>query len=100
MSCKEEEIVPEPYRPTNAHEAYLHSLQRAQLVGTALGRDWLAANHRALHQALPHQDGSWGTRCGRTAPAVPGGIEFSGGRTSYTWSTQGDCRWIWRNTVW
>jgi len=60
MSCKEEEIVPEPYRPTNAHEAYLHSLQRAQLVGTALGRDWLAANHRALHQALsistPYQE--------------------------------------------
>ena len=52
VSCKEEEIVPEPYRPTNAHEAYLHSLQRAQLVGTALGRDWLAANHRALHQPL------------------------------------------------
>jgi peptidoglycan LD-endopeptidase LytH len=53
VSCRSPEIVPEPYRPTNAHEAYLHSLQRAQLVGTALGRDWLAANHRALHQALP-----------------------------------------------
>jgi len=52
-SCTEQEIVPEPYRPTNAHEAYLYSLQRAQLIGTALGRDWLAANHRALHQALP-----------------------------------------------
>jgi len=51
-SCAEPEIVPERYRPTNAHEAYLISLQRAQLVGTALGRDWLAANHRALHQAL------------------------------------------------
>ena len=51
-SCKDPEIVPEPYRPTNAHEAYLYSLQRAQLVGTALGRDWLAANHRALHQAF------------------------------------------------
>ncbi len=51
-SCKDQEIVPEPYRPTNAHEAYLFSLQRAQLVGTALGRDWLAANHRALHQAF------------------------------------------------
>ncbi|HLE20334.1 MAG TPA: M23 family peptidase, partial [Vicinamibacteria bacterium] len=52
--------MPEPYRPTNAHEAYLHSLQRTQLVGTALGRDWLAANHRALHQALsistPYQE--------------------------------------------
>src|SRR3990172_9789402 len=60
MCCKKEEIVPEPYRPTNAHEAYLHSLQRAQLVGTALGRDGLAAHHRGLHQALsistPYQE--------------------------------------------
>jgi hypothetical protein len=45
--CKKE-VVPEPYRPTNSHEAYIHSLRMANLAQTALGRDWILASKTAL----------------------------------------------------
>lgn len=45
--CKRE-IVPEPYLPTNAHAAYLNSLEQANLTDTALGRDWISASKEAL----------------------------------------------------
>lgn len=35
-------------RTTTPHESYAESLRRADLAGTALGRDWLAAAARAL----------------------------------------------------
>lgn len=49
--CKEE-IVPEPYVPSTAHEAYAYALQQAHLDDTALGKDWLAAERRAMDGAV------------------------------------------------
>ena len=39
FSC-ENEIIPAPYFPRSDHEAYIHSLQQANLTRTALGREW------------------------------------------------------------
>ena len=47
---REIEKVPELYRPTNAHDAYRHSLLEADLGDSALGRDWIAASERALRE--------------------------------------------------
>ncbi len=49
--CKEE-IVPEPYVPSNAHDGYAHALRQANLDEAALGRDWLAASRVALNEAV------------------------------------------------
>jgi murein DD-endopeptidase MepM/ murein hydrolase activator NlpD len=45
--CKKE-IVPEPYKPSNSHEAYLHSLRSAGLAHTAIARDWILASENAV----------------------------------------------------
>ena len=42
------EKVPVPYQPTDAYDAYRHSLQEAQLLQTALGSDWVQAGELAL----------------------------------------------------
>jgi murein DD-endopeptidase MepM/ murein hydrolase activator NlpD len=52
LSGCQEEIVPEPYLPSNAHEAYVHSLDQANLVDTALGRDWITLSQSALKDAV------------------------------------------------
>lgn len=49
--CRQE-IVPEPYKPTHAHDAYRHSLQEANLADSALGRDWITAAEEALKQPI------------------------------------------------
>jgi murein DD-endopeptidase MepM/ murein hydrolase activator NlpD len=49
--CKQE-IVPEPYLPSSAHDAYRHGLEQAGLADTALGRDWLAAANQSLQTAI------------------------------------------------
>ena len=41
-SCAQEEIVPEPYRPSSAWDAYRHGLSEAGLASTALAREWVA----------------------------------------------------------
>jgi murein DD-endopeptidase MepM/ murein hydrolase activator NlpD len=51
FGCKEE-IVPEPYIPSTAHEAYAQALRQAHLDQAALGRDWLAAADEALDEAV------------------------------------------------
>jgi murein DD-endopeptidase MepM/ murein hydrolase activator NlpD len=51
VTCKQEK-VPEPYRPTHAHDAYLHSLNQAGLAETALGRDWIATSKEALEAPI------------------------------------------------
>ena len=53
ISCSSEEIVPEPYLPTDAWDAYRHGLETAGLAGAALGQDWLRAAEEALE--LPVQ---------------------------------------------
>ena len=57
--CRQEK-VPEPYRPTDAHDAYLFSLQEAGLSDTALGQDWKSAAEGALllplDVTLPHEE--------------------------------------------
>lgn len=45
-----EEVVPERYQPTDAHDAYRHGLQQAGLAEAALGRDWLRAASQAISQ--------------------------------------------------
>lgn len=50
-ACQQEK-VPEPYQPTYAHDAYLHSLDQVGLSETALGRDWIAASEAALNSAI------------------------------------------------
>lgn len=49
MGCRKREIVPEPYRPKAAHEAYRHGLEQAGLLDTALGRAWSQTAASALH---------------------------------------------------
>jgi len=44
----QKEIVPEPYKPSNSHEAYVHSLRTADLAHTALARDWILAAENAM----------------------------------------------------
>ena len=49
--CRREK-VPETYRPTNAHEDYLHFLRLARLADTALGGDWIAASRKSLREPV------------------------------------------------
>ena len=51
LGCRREK-VPGLYRPTNAHENYLHSLRLARLADTALGRDWIAASQKCLRAPI------------------------------------------------
>ncbi|MCK4932293.1 MAG: M23 family metallopeptidase [Candidatus Aminicenantes bacterium] len=51
LTCKPEK-VPEPYQPTHAHDAYLHSLNKANLAETALGRDWITSSNKALNEPI------------------------------------------------
>ena len=48
VGCAREEIVPEPYLPTDAYDAYRHGLEEAGLADTALARDWLRVGAEAL----------------------------------------------------
>lgn len=48
-SCKKE-IVPRAFYPRSAHEAYHHSLEQANLIETALGRDWIYSANEALEK--------------------------------------------------
>lgn len=52
LSTCTQEKVPEPYKPTHAHDAYRHSLDTAGLGETALGRDWIAASKKALDSPI------------------------------------------------
>lgn len=47
VGCRQE-IVPESYKPTHAHEAYLISLRQAGLENSALVRDWISLSQEAL----------------------------------------------------
>jgi murein DD-endopeptidase MepM/ murein hydrolase activator NlpD len=59
LSCKEEKI-PERFYPRNDHEAYWYSLKQADLLSTALGKDWLNAADKPFEQQikvkLPYQE--------------------------------------------
>ena len=59
LNCNKE-IVPKPYRPSIAHEAYRLSLEQAGLSETALGKDWITASKNALRRpveiALPFKE--------------------------------------------
>ncbi len=59
-SCSTEEIVPERFYPRNDHEAYWYSLKQANLLSTALGKEWLAATERPFEEEievrLPYQE--------------------------------------------
>ncbi len=51
-SACQPEIVPKPYVPTSAHDAYRHSLEETGLSKTALGRDWKKAGASALRSPV------------------------------------------------
>ena len=51
-SCGVEELVLEPFRGETPHERYAERLERADLVETALGRDWKRAAAEALTAPL------------------------------------------------
>jgi murein DD-endopeptidase MepM/ murein hydrolase activator NlpD len=51
-SCRQE-LVPEAYQPSNAHEAYLYALEQAGLADSALARDWNASAQECLDRVIP-----------------------------------------------
>lgn len=51
QACKPESI-PEIYRPSHAHAAYLYSLNQAGLGDTALARDWAEASRKCLQDVI------------------------------------------------
>lgn len=59
FSC-EEEKVPKPFYPRNDHEAYEKSLENANLLSTALGKDWQELAIEALDNPeeieLPYEE--------------------------------------------
>lgn len=58
--CSKKEIVPERFYPRNDHEAYWYSLKQANLLNTALGKEWLEAADRPFNEQiqinLPYQE--------------------------------------------
>ena len=46
------EIVPEPYVPSSAHDAYRHGLSESGLLQTALGRDWMEVSEAAIRSPI------------------------------------------------
>ena len=52
VSHCQKEIVPEPYKPSNSHEAYMHSLRSAGLAHTAMARDWILASQNAMNNPV------------------------------------------------
>ncbi len=59
LACKEEK-VPKRFYPRSDHEAYWYSLKQANLLGTALGKEWEAAAERPFENQieidLPYQE--------------------------------------------
>ncbi|GAB4241897.1 MAG: hypothetical protein Tsb0034_19210 [Ekhidna sp.] len=59
LGCKEEK-VPERFYPRNDHEAYWYSLKQANLLNTALGKDWIKAAKKPFQQqvevSMPYQE--------------------------------------------
>lgn len=59
FSCSEE-VVPERFYPRNDHEAYWYSLKQANLLGTALGKEWVVAAEKPFEEQikiqLPYQE--------------------------------------------
>lgn len=76
------EIVPQPFLPTSAHEAYGHALEQADLDTTALGRDWRQVADKTLEApvdvSLPFRESGW-FDAGR-ADAVGYRFSVEGGR--------------------
>ena len=50
-ACKEE-IVPQEYAPTDAHDAYIWGLEKAGLDKSVLARNWIEASQSALSNPL------------------------------------------------
>ncbi|WP_420318453.1 M23 family metallopeptidase [Ekhidna sp.] len=59
LGCTKEK-VPERFYPRNDHEAYWYSLKQADLLSTALGKDWLEAADKPFENQiniqLPYQE--------------------------------------------
>ncbi|MCJ7680661.1 MAG: M23 family metallopeptidase, partial [Candidatus Aminicenantes bacterium] len=50
-ACKPEKVA-EPFRPSDRHDAYIHSLRLAGLGGAALTRDWIKVSTDVLLQPV------------------------------------------------
>lgn len=55
-----EEVIPERFYPRNDHEAYWYSLKQANLLETALGKEWVSASDKPFEEQikiqLPYQE--------------------------------------------
>lgn len=60
FGCSEKEIVPKRFYPRNDHEAYWYSLKQANLLNTALGKEWVTAAEKPFQEQikvrLPYQE--------------------------------------------
>ncbi|WP_462248604.1 M23 family metallopeptidase [Ekhidna sp.] len=60
LGCSQEEIIPDRFYPRNDHEAYWYSLKQANLLNSALGKDWMDASERPFNEQirvnLPYQE--------------------------------------------
>ena len=95
-SACQPEIVPEPYVPTNAHDAYRHSLEETDLSETALGRDWEKAGESALRSPVEVETPFKETVYIDAAHAFAAGYRFSvvrGQRTEVQLSVQPTSDW-------
>ncbi len=52
FSYCQKEIVPEPFKPSNSHAAYVESLRSAGLAHTAIARDWILAAENAMENPV------------------------------------------------
>ncbi len=55
VGCRQDEIVPQRFYPRNDHEAYWYSLKQANLLTTALGKEWLEAADRPFDEQIEVQ---------------------------------------------
>lgn len=51
MACRQE-VVEEPFHPTEDHSSYVEALDKLNLLDAALGQDWLRSSHAALTDPL------------------------------------------------
>ena len=90
------EIVPEPYVPTSAHDAYRHSLEETGLSEMALGRDWQKVGEAALRSPVEVRTPFKETVYIDAAHAFATGYRFSvvrGQRTEVQLSVQPTSDW-------
>lgn len=94
-SCQPE-VVPEPYVPTDAHDAYRHALVSSGLGDTALARDWREVGEAVLRSPVEVDAPFQETVYVDSASAFAAGYRFSvtrGQRTEVSLTLQPTSDW-------